>query len=52
MNQKSAKLLRRFIKKGNPNLDITETKKLIRKSYKRYNTLTAQEKEEFKKRIK
>lgn len=52
MNQKSVKILRRFIKKGNPDLNVLEIKKLIRESYKRYNTLTAREREEFKKRIK
>ena len=52
MNQKTSKLIRKFIKKGNPDLNADELNKLIEMSKKKYNTLTSKEREEFKKRIK
>jgi len=52
MNQKSAKLIRKFIKKGNSDLGEEDVNKLIKEAYQRYYKMTSKERVEFKNRIK
>jgi len=51
MNQKTAKLIRRFIRNGNPDKNETELRELTRKFYTRYKSMNTEERTDFKKRV-
>lgn len=52
MNQKTAKLIRKFINNGNSDMNDVEKRYLVRQTKKKYVTFTNIEKEDFKQRIK